>query len=111
MHWDKSKDEKLEVVSRQTNKKKSTARWCKGKVGREHVTAIVLNHNYTARQGCKWYPIYYSYARRDEGPKDWRYWCRHSAKCINCGKYVEYFLEPEQCPTFKPKPNATDPAH
>ncbi|HJW01370.1 MAG TPA: hypothetical protein VJ617_19950 [Arthrobacter sp.] len=104
MSWEKRKDELREETARTYNKKKSTARWCKGKVGREHVTEIVLNHNYSNRKACMWYPIYYSFARRDEGPKDYRYWCQHSVKCTVCGKYVEYFLKPEQCPTFQPKP-------
>ena len=103
-HWDKSKDEKLEAVSRQVNSKKSTAKWCKGKAGREHVTEIVVNHNYSNTKGCRWSPIYISFARKGEGPRDYRYWCRHSLKCTVCGKYVEYFLDPEQCPSFTPKP-------
>ena len=102
-NWDKSKDEKLEVVSRQHNKKKKTGRWCKGKVGVEHVTELVINHNMT-RITCKWYPIYHSYFRRDEGPKDYRYNCMHALKCVNCGKYVKYFIAPELCPDATPKP-------
>jgi hypothetical protein len=101
--WDKSKDELREETIRQTNKRKKTGRWCRGKVGVEHVTELVVNHNMTAIS-CKWYPLYYSFWRKEEGPKDWRYSCKHSLKCINCGKYVEYFLKPEQCPDLTPKP-------
>lgn len=104
MSWDKSKDELREEFSRQVNKRKPTAKWCKGKVGREHVTEIVVNHNYSSTRDCRWGAIYFSFARRAEGPKDYRYWCRHSRKCTACGKYVEYFLKDEDCPSYTPKP-------
>ena len=105
MTWDKRKDETREIISRQQNKKKITNKWCKGKVGVEHVTEVVINHNWTNRtRTCGWYPIYWSFKRRPEGPKDYRYTCMHSIRCINCGKYVEYFLKPEQCPIATPKP-------
>lgn len=106
-HWDKSKDEKRDAITRQTNKRKSTAKWCRGKVGVEHVTELVVNHNMMYRKACRWFPTYWSYARRDEGPKDWRYTCMHSYKCINCGKYTEYFLKNiEECPNYVPKPES-----
>jgi hypothetical protein len=104
-HWDKSKDEKRDAITRQTNKRKKTGRWCRGKVGVEHVTEMVVNHNMTFRKPCHWFPLYHSYARREEGPKNYRYSCFHSYRCTNCGKYVEYFLKNvEECPNFKPKP-------
>ncbi len=108
MHWDKSKDEKRDVMTRQTNKRKSTAKWCRGKVGVVHTPELVVNHNYNPVMVCKWFGIYYSFARRDEGPKRWRYSCRHSYKCTNCGKYTEYYLKNiEECPDFKPQPELT----
>lgn len=103
MTWDKRKDETREIISRQQNKKKNTKQWCKGKVGVEHVTEVVINHN-TIRWECKWYPLYWSFYRRSEGPKDYRYSCMHSRRCTACGKYVEYFLKPEDCPVTTPKP-------
>jgi len=116
MSWEKSKDDLREEFSRQVNKRKPTAKWCKGKEGREHTPELVINHNYVepvqlpdteikAKFACRWYPIYYSYMRRDEGPKEWRYSCRHSYRCTACGKYTEYYLKNiEECPDFHPKP-------
>ncbi|HEX9089802.1 MAG TPA: hypothetical protein VF867_20080 [Arthrobacter sp.] len=104
MSWDKTKDQLREQTVRQTNKRKNTAKWCRGKVGVEHVTEIVINHNYTNTRGCNWYPIYYSFKRRAEGPRDYRYWCKHSLRCTNCGKYTEIFLGVEQCPDASPRP-------
>jgi hypothetical protein len=104
MAWDKTKDELRDQVVRQTNKRKSTAKWCKGKVGREHVTELVLNHSMLSfKKECGWRPIY---TRRTGIVQLWRwqYSCRHSVQCINCGKYTEYFLKPGQCPDFTPKP-------
>lgn len=69
----------------------------------EHVTELVVNHN-TTTWACKWYAILYSFARRDEGPKDYRYSCMHALRCANCGKYTKYFLNAEQCPDATPKP-------
>jgi len=108
MTWDKTKDELREQTIRQTNKRKKTAKWCKGKVGVEHVTEIVINHNYAARrQVCEWRPIY---TRRTGIVQVWKwhYSCLHSLQCTNCGKYVEYYLKPEQCPVFVPRPDAAE---
>lgn len=109
MSWEKRKDELREETARTARKKKKTARWCRGKVGVEHVTEVVRNHNYSPERVCKWWPVYRSYARRDEGPKEYRYSCLHSLKCTSCGKYTEYFLGPEQCPDVVPKPVVSGP--
>jgi hypothetical protein len=101
--WDKTKDELRQETIRQTNKRKKTGKWCRGKVGVEHTPEIVVNHSWTARS-CSWYPLYFSFKRRDEGPRGWRYACRHSLRCTSCGKYVETFLGVEQCPDAYPSP-------
>ena len=83
------------------NKKKSTARWCRGKAGVEHVTEIVVNHNFLNYAGCKWFAVW----RRVEGEfraVNFKWHCRHSERCVNCGKYVTYFLPEQQCPDWKP---------
>ena len=104
MSWDKTKDELREETTRQVNKKKKTAKWCRGKVGVEHVTEIVVNHNYNhRRQVCEWRPIYMRRTGIVQVWK-WHYSCLHSLKCTNCGKYTEYFLKPEQCPGYVPRP-------
>ena len=102
MSWDKSKDELRDQVVRQTNKRKSTAKWCKGKVGREHVTEIVVNHNYS-RPSCGWREIM-GWRNGQRFHWKWHYSCIHSRKCITCGKYTESYLDPGECPQFTPKP-------
>jgi hypothetical protein len=102
-HWDKSKDEKRDLITRQTNKRKSTAKWCKGKAGVEHTPEIVVNHNFTARlRACEWRPVY---TRRTGIVQVWKwhYSCVHALQCTSCGKYIEWIVAPEQCPDFKPR--------
>lgn len=99
MHWNETEP----GVARTMNRKKKTGKWCKGKVGVEHVTMIVRNHN-TLRSECRWYPArYLRSARLVVGVYSWRYTCFHASQCIKCGKYVAYFLPAEQCPNFKPR--------
>ena len=108
MGYEKSKDDKRDAMSRQTNKRKKTNKWCRGKVGVAHTPELVVNHNMINWKPCSWFPRYYSYLRRDEGPKDYQYHCKHSYRCTSCGKYTEYWLKnPEECPDFKPKPEPT----
>lgn len=103
--WDKTKDELREEFSRQVNKRKSTAKWCKGKVGREHDPELVINHNFTW-SGCRWNTSrFWSQKTWNEGP--WRYSCRHAYRCKGCGKYTEYVLKDvTQCPEYGPAPAA-----
>lgn len=104
MTWDKTKDELRQETIRQTNKRKKTGKWCRGKVGVPHVSEIVVNHNYSAGlQVCEWRQ---SYLRRGGVVQVWRWYysCVHALRCTNCGKYVEWRVEPEQCPVFVPKP-------
>lgn len=90
-------------MTRQTNKRKSTAKWCKGKVGVEHEPELVVNHN-IVRLSCGWRMLY----RWRGGAREvwrWHYSCIHSYRCTNCGKYTEYYLKNvEECPDFKPQP-------
>lgn len=85
------------------NKKKKTAKWCKGKVGIEHVTEIVINHNFNGKlRVCDWRRIW---TRRGGVVQLWRwqYSCVHARKCVNCGKYVDWRVDPEECPGYKPQ--------
>jgi hypothetical protein len=85
------------------NRKKKTGKWCKGKVGVEHVTEIVKNHN-LERIECGWHPArYLRKGRAVVGVHSWRYSCRHARRCVNCRKYVEYLLPGEQCPDYQPR--------
>ncbi|HEX9229699.1 MAG TPA: hypothetical protein VF885_24140 [Arthrobacter sp.] len=103
MSWDKTKDELREQTIRQTNKRKKTAKWCRGKVGVEHVTETVVNHNYSPDRACGWRQLY-RFRNGERQVWRWHYSCKHAVKCVNCGKYTETFLKPEQCPDFVPGP-------
>lgn len=104
LHW----NEREPREARTLNRKKKTGKWCKGKVGVEHVAAIVKNHN-LQRIECGWHVRnYLRKAGQVVGVHSWRYSCRHARQCIKCGKYTEYLLtDPEQCPDYKPR---KDPA-
>lgn len=102
-HWDKSKDEKRDAITRQTNKRKSTAKWCKGKVGVEHQPELVINHNMTHLKPCSW-RVLYRFRGGEREVWRWLYYCKHSYKCTNCGKYTEVWLKnKEECPDFTPR--------
>lgn len=85
-----------EVPTGQMQRKK-TKRWCRGKVGREHVTEIVMNPatSYlfpigTARSRCHestWMPTRWS--------------CGHIERCVNCGKHVRWTLPRDECPVWR----------
>lgn len=104
MSWDKRKDELRDQVVRQTNVRKKTGHWCKGKVGREHEPELVVNHNWTHRSGCSWRELMY-WRGGERHHWKWQYSCWHSYRCKSCGKYTEWTLKnKEECPDFKPKP-------
>ena len=100
MHWNDSEP----GVARTMNRKKKTGKWCKGKVGVQHVTEIVVNHNFSKTRPCGWFPTSFRWDDAVMVVTSHRWRCIHSSKCVNCGKYVEYFLaDPEQCPDYKPR--------
>ena len=76
-------------------KKKNTKKWCKGKVGREHVLHITKG-NYGSFSECKdprW---------RIYGSEDFleRYLCWHQRSCKVCGKVLEWSLDKSECPDY-----------
>jgi hypothetical protein len=95
------KDELRDAFTRQVNKRKSTAKWCKGKVGREHTPELVLNHN-ISRWSCGWRTHrFWRQGQWTQAP--YRYSCWHAYRCTTCGKYTEYALKNvEECPDYKP---------
>lgn len=72
--------------------RKNTRRWCKGKVGVEHVTEVRLNKHATSpwRNGTP--PCY-----RADWSKHW--WCNHEEYCTRCGKTTRASLE-NDCPDY-----------
>lgn len=76
-------------------KRKNTKKWCKGKVGREHVEVIELDekhYGYRRAWGkeirCGEVMTYYPSGRKA---------CYHHVICENCGKELKY--KPQTCPT------------
>lgn len=75
---------------------KPTRKWCKGKVGREHVTVIVIPDNAINRtcrtdERLRWQQERYT----------WAIGCYHAEICTVCGKQVRPFLKPGECPDMK----------
>lgn len=86
-----------EAITR--GKKKSTKRWCKGKVGREHVPEVVESHVY----GFLVHIGHGQHAKcheRDEMFKKLNggWFCRHAERCATCGKILRDQLPREECP-------------
>lgn len=74
---------------RKPRAKKNTKRWCKGKVGREHVPEVVINPMW-GNPNCgesSWWPGRWS--------------CHHMRACKNCGKRIQWALRVTECPTWK----------
>jgi hypothetical protein len=72
--------------------RKNRRRWCRGKVGVEHVLDVRVSRHLSAlnRVGA---PCY----RPEWWPRSW--WCNHERYCTNCGKIIDASLD-DQCPDF-----------
>lgn len=79
--------------SRSSRKRKNTRRWCRGKVGVEHVPGepfIYPGLSSLPKAHCGW--------RANTLNPEGRVWsCIHVTACINCGKHLHFF-EAEHCP-------------
>jgi hypothetical protein len=78
--------------------RKNTRRWCRGKVGVEHVLEIRLGKH--AEYRCTITPDSTVCYRTDITPKRWR--CSHERYCVNCGKILNYSIGVD-CPDFTEK--------
>lgn len=82
-----------EPRQRPQRSRKNTRRWCKGKVGVEHVVETRLNkyadapwrHGKPACYRAEWYAC--------------RWWCNHERYCTTCGKILVASLDAD-CPDF-----------
>lgn len=96
------------------HRRRSTRKWCRGKVGVEHQPAIRLNRY---AESLQLYPRHQAGARSSIPPwrpvcgwldwswrvfKDWRYLCRHERYCTNCGKILAH-LKDAECPDYSPR--------
>jgi hypothetical protein len=101
MAYEKRKDELLDEAARTGNARKKTAKWCKGKVGREHESELVINHN-VVRLECGWFR-HRAWMQQAWHWRPYHYSCIHSYRCKNCGKYLEWVLKDvTQCPDYTP---------
>lgn len=98
--WDADEPRRQEVRAteprpRPQRARKNTRRWCRGKVGVDHVLATRLNKNVTYRneRGLDAPACY-----RAEWWKD-HWWCNHEEYCVNCGKILVVSLN-QACPDF-----------
>lgn len=66
---------------------KNTKRWCKGKVGREHVPVITRN-KFSLNTECRM--IVTKYWNGNE--RNWWH-CHHEITCENCGKMLHFSAE------------------
>ena len=80
--------------------KKNTRRWCRGKVGVEHIPEIKLT-KWPYQRGCKPPPAW-ALERRPQ--IDW--WCEHERACATCGKILSTNLDKPNCPVYVALPAA-----
>lgn len=95
-YGDKPKDTAPPDQLRPTPSKKNTRRWCKGKVGREHTLATVIQpHPWDRSKTCHKVPAgsWLSFYR-----DGWV--CYHIIRCTTCGKIMKHFVPREECPTW-----------
>lgn len=81
-------------------KKKNTKKWCRGKVGREHVLHITKS-NYGIKDKCCNYAPWSVRHKNGETTPLKKYLCWHQRSCQNCGKVLEWFLSEKECPDYK----------
>lgn len=74
--------------------RKDTRRWCRGKVGVEHVIAVTVGN----------WAQSYRFACRRANDRELRLWpgqpwvCRHQRSCTHCAKVLDYSLPWRDCP-------------
>jgi hypothetical protein len=88
-----------ENVGPHHKKKKDTKRWCKGKVGREHVPCITKASSGGSCR-CNYAPWSIRHKSGETTPLK-KYICWHQKSCQVCGKVLEWFLTEEECPDYK----------
>lgn len=89
-------------------RKKKTRRWCKGKVGVEHQTEIVIDErtyswrsNFGTRPAC-YRPDWLAKTKFGSRSESASWLCSHVKRCTVCGKILEHYLG-EDCPEYTTK--------
>lgn len=83
--------------------RKNTRRWCRGKVGIEHVLDVPTLKSW----------IYAVYGERDDRlPCHWVNWgkkpywiCQHQVRCVLCGKIMTHYMVKTECPDYEARPD------
>lgn len=101
-----------------TRSRKDRRRWCRGKVGIEHQTTLVMNKwalyfrakhdadSYRWHAYCGWYEkghwVRVKGQRHNDwvGNGEWYYSCKHDHRCKNCGKILGRLEDKVQCPDY-----------
>ena len=82
--------------------RKDKRKWCRGKVGVEHVVEVVFERHMRdlmVRMGV--FPTCsYSWFRRAGGSPTWR--CYHVTICSECGKVLKHYMTSDECPDYDP---------
>lgn len=102
--WDGDKPQYAYVPDGPTppRARKDRRRWCRGKVGVEHVPQIAEGKYLSRKNRCQWR---ISYSRHF----DFTWWCRHERHCVNCGKILDPTVPRAECPEIRPRPEGPLP--
>lgn len=84
--------------------RKDTKKWCRGKEGREHALAIVLDERLSwTKTGCGWVSYRVGWRKGGRVETRWRYSCHHLEACTVCGRHFRSGWDlGEECPLFVP---------
>lgn len=90
-------EERLDVdpTPRTPHARKNKRRWCRGKVGVEHVLAVRVS-TWGQQLATRW-PDRKPCFRAEWWPSRWL--CQHERYCVTCGKIIHHTLDVE-CPDF-----------
>jgi hypothetical protein len=95
--------------TRPTPGKKDKRRWCRGRVGREHLPVVQLEKGMASlrryaldpvRHRCRW-TMWFVKGLAITGKLHWS--CSHQWECATCGKIVGP-VQPNECPEYVPGP-------
>jgi len=84
---------------KKSSNKKNTKKWCKGVVGREHISILVEEKWYSSQNlFCSPRAIAFPWMKITNTKLRW--FCIHQQKCAACNKILNYNLRIEQCPVY-----------
>lgn len=90
-------------IAKKAPAKKNTKKWCRGKVGVEHVLDIRKGRYFESlgdRVICRWRATWKGWSHGGWDALDPKWLCFHEEYCVNCGKITRTQLDPKECPNF-----------